>query len=315
MYRKLYRLIRYVVYGCLLGFVISWSVILTVDNSSVVDPNTGFPLTLTGAYVLNSPKICSDIPTVKALVVVHTAAHHFTRRHNIRSTFGSRDLFKEVRVVFLLGLVNDVKIREFIKQEHIKYGDTVQGNFIDSYHNLTHKGVMGLRWITEHCSNVKYVVKIDDDVIFDMWRFLDYFDPLTIGGNIFCNVEKISLIIRKGKWKLDNQIFSKNWLWPWPYCPGFIVILSGDVIQPLFEAAHMTPFIWIDDAYLFGYLPSRARGIKLQDFPKRLRCTSGIRGGECLIQYEGNCPYMGVTIPERQYQIYWNVIKKRNNKI
>ncbi|XP_050405722.1 UDP-GalNAc:beta-1,3-N-acetylgalactosaminyltransferase 1-like, partial [Patella vulgata] len=160
----------------------------------------------------------------------------------------------EVRVVFLLGLVNDTKIQEYIQQEHIKYCDTVQGNFIDSYHNLTHKGVMGLRWITEHCSNVKYVVKVDDDVIFDMWRFLNYLGSFSEGGSILCDVINYGWIFRKGKWELDNEIFSHNWLWPWPYCRGFIVILTGDVIQPLFEAANTTPFIWIDDAYLFGYL-------------------------------------------------------------
>ncbi|XP_055957205.1 beta-1,3-galactosyltransferase 1 [Patella vulgata] len=327
MANKLFRVFGYVVCGGLVGIFIVWckdggrdrTPLSVFGNSSgMTDINANesarFPLTLDGDYILNSPKLCSDIPTVKALVVVHTAVHHFTRRHNIRSTFGSRDLFKEVRVVFLLGLVNDVKIQESIQREHIKYGDTVQGNFIDSYHNLTHKGVMGLRWITEHCSNVKYVVKVDDDVIFDMWRFLNYFGSFSKGRSIFCNVIKNGWIFRKGKWKLDNEIFYDRKRWPWPYCPGFVVILSGDVIKPLFEAAYMTPYIWIDDVYLYGYLPFQARGINIQNFPKHHGCSSGKRSHECLLKNGDNCTHMAVNVPENKYQMYWNLIKKRNKK-
>ena len=51
-----------------------------------------------------------------------------------------------------------------IKEENYLHGDLVQGNFIDSYRNLTHKGVMGLRSVTENCEQAQFIVKIDDDM-------------------------------------------------------------------------------------------------------------------------------------------------------
>ncbi len=59
------------------------------------------------------------------------------------------------------------------------YGDLVQENFIDSYRNLTLKTLMGIRWASIHCSNAKFVVKIDDDVIINPFYLLNYLDNVT----------------------------------------------------------------------------------------------------------------------------------------
>ena len=53
--------------------------------------------------------------------------------------------------------------QSYIKEEFDKYGDTVQGNFIDSYQNLTHKAVLGLRWLSQFCPEAAYAIKADDD--------------------------------------------------------------------------------------------------------------------------------------------------------
>ena len=51
-----------------------------------------------------------------------------------------------------------------------------QGNFLDTYKNLTYKHMMGYKWLHRHCPNQpKYVVKADDDVfveIFHLYHFV-----------------------------------------------------------------------------------------------------------------------------------------------
>ncbi|ESO95908.1 hypothetical protein LOTGIDRAFT_96510, partial [Lottia gigantea] len=200
--------------------------------------------------------ICPRDRYVTALVLVHTAAQHFERRRNIRSTYGSKKLFlpTEVRVVFLVGIVQNLKIQEKIQEEHTQYGDIIQGQFIDTYHNLTNKGIMGFRWILNYCNNVDYVIKVDDDVIFDMWRFLDNLEAFNSTRSMFCTPIYDGQIFRDGKWTVPESQFVGVTNWPWTYCQGFVVIMTGDVIRELFHAAHVTPFLWIDDVYLFGYL-------------------------------------------------------------
>ena len=60
--------------------------------------------------------------------------------------------------------------------EFERYEDLVQGNFIDSYKNLTLKAVLGLRWLSQYCSDAPFAIKTDDDTflnIFEMVRLME----------------------------------------------------------------------------------------------------------------------------------------------
>jgi len=62
-----------------------------------------------------------------------------------------------------------------INAEFKKHGDLVQGSFIDSYKNLTLKAVLGLRWMSQYCSEAPFAIKTDDDTflnIFEMVRLM-----------------------------------------------------------------------------------------------------------------------------------------------
>jgi beta-1,3-galactosyltransferase 1 len=53
-------------------------------------------------------------------------------------------------VIFLLGSVLDPMLQYQIEEENKKFKDIVQGQFIDSYRNLTNKGVSLLRTLTDY---------------------------------------------------------------------------------------------------------------------------------------------------------------------
>ena len=55
-------------------------------------------------------------------------------------------------------------------KENIQYADIVQGNFVDSYHNLSYKATMGNLWVSEFCEQAEFVVKADDDVFIDIFE-------------------------------------------------------------------------------------------------------------------------------------------------
>ncbi|KAL3216326.1 hypothetical protein MRX96_051211 [Rhipicephalus microplus] len=72
-------------------------------------------------------------------------------------------------VVFLLGATPYQEVQRKVSAEHDIYGDVVQGDFVDSYENLTYKSVMLLRLAREKCSDTDFVLKIDDDVLLSVW--------------------------------------------------------------------------------------------------------------------------------------------------
>ena len=230
---------------------------------------TSFPVTVQeNMYLINSKNICSKVKNLLFLVLVHTSTVNFQRRNNIRETWANSNLFQNysMRIVFLLGKPKKDSTQALIDHESVLHGDIVQGNFIDDYHNLTHKGVLGLRWVTENCRQAKAIVKVDDDVFLNIFKLMD--DMVTeysnISRKILCPVRPkgTSEIQRKsGKWKVDDREFFNMTHFPVTYCNGFFAVVTGDIIPELYEAAKVTPFFWVDDVYIFGLLPDKVGNI------------------------------------------------------
>ena len=64
------------------------------------------------------------------------------------------------RWVFLVGLPANDNMQMRLRNESATYGDIVQQNFVDSYRNLTFKTLMGLEYVTKHCDQAKYILKV-----------------------------------------------------------------------------------------------------------------------------------------------------------
>ncbi|XP_048240239.1 UDP-GlcNAc:betaGal beta-1,3-N-acetylglucosaminyltransferase 7-like [Haliotis rufescens] len=129
--------------------------------------------------------------------------------------------------------------------ENRMYGDVVQGNYLDSYRNLTLKVVSGLCWITQFCFNVRVVAKIDDDTFVDTVKVLKVLIPFLQEHRdvLLCSQSGSALILREGNGVCLNI--------------GFGVFMRGDMIGRLYKAATFSPFLWVDDVYFSGVLPSR----------------------------------------------------------
>ena len=93
---------------------------------------------------------------------------------NIRSTWG-RPLIPNVktRLAFLLGenIKNDretseknisgstevSELQKEIERENSEHHDIIQGDFVDTYRNLSYKNIMGKLWVSEFCKQVSFL--------------------------------------------------------------------------------------------------------------------------------------------------------------
>lgn len=236
----------------------------------------------------------------------------------MRRTFAAKFLFTKVHqaIVFLLGLTNDPVTTARIQQEAIMYGDIVQGDFVDSYHNLTHKGVMGYRWITENCPQAKFIVKIDDDVFLNPFKLVnDFFPKLDYknGRQLACQVrpKNTSPIVRgKSKWKVAEEEFKGLKYYPIPYCNGYFVIITSDLIEPMLRAVRKNPFFWVDDVYLFGLLPATVGNVTFINISKNLTLKFDL-GNDCYAKNGLNCTLLGVAQWKNGRETtLWNMVMK-----
>ena len=239
------------------------------NSKALPEKKTLYPLTLTSPYLINNASVCSNAKKLDFIVVVHTSTDHFSRRRIIRETWANKNIFKTngSRIVFLCGRPYKQKLQTMIENESSVYGDIVQGDFRDSYHNLTHKGVMAYRWVSEHCLNVDMVLKVDDDMFVNIFHLLEYHLPVYRNSSrlISCHVRPkgTSPIARKGsKWTVQPDQFKNMTHYPVTYCNGYFVLMTPDIIKEMYLAAFWTPFFWVDDVYLYGMLPFKAGKIR-----------------------------------------------------
>ncbi|XP_012937649.1 beta-1,3-galactosyltransferase 1 [Aplysia californica] len=285
-------------------------------NDSSLTNDAYYPGKRVGKYIMVNPDLCRDANKIDVIIIVHTAPANLDKRQRIRDSFAKQSNFLpfQVRVAFLLGLTSNKTLERVLWFEHTTYNDTVMGNFKDDYHNLTLKGVMGYRWISEHCANSRFVLKIDDDVLINMYKLLYSFLNHMNGKrkSIFCNLwhKNTMPILRTGKWRVDPHVFSHKQTFPYDYCSGFVVIMTSDLMRPLYEAAQTTPFFWIDDVYLFGMLPSVVGGVTYYNYALDKNMTLNDKVAiNCTTQQGPRCPIFATFISNQAYWPYWELIK------
>lgn len=101
----------------------------------------------------------------KLLILVKSNSTHFKERERTRKTWKYSKFFNfSTVIVFELGSQDSEDIQEQIFKEAIRNDDILQGNFIDAYHNLTLKSIMGIQWASQFCSEAHFVLIIDDNI-------------------------------------------------------------------------------------------------------------------------------------------------------
>ena len=235
---------------------------------------TSNPVPRNITFIKNPANICKDSTDLKYIAYIHTSPENTIRRGNVRRTWGNRELFHDgrLKVVFMVGIAPNAEHEEVLDKEHEKYKDIVQGDFLDDYHNLTLKGIMGLKWVSEFCPTANFAIKADDDAFIDIFHLIDLIeyqkDPNRL---ILCARWDPSPILRDpaSKWYVKSSDFPGQKAYP-QYCSGITYVLSNDIIPELLQKSYSTPFFWVDDVYITGILTAKVQRLNYVNFSKNV---------------------------------------------
>ncbi|XP_060562194.1 beta-1,3-galactosyltransferase 1-like [Ruditapes philippinarum] len=231
--------------------------------------NPKYALTINSSYLIENPNLCKRALNFSVLVIVNSATDNFERRQAIRATWTNDSYYHhlgKVKVMFLLGKPLNNIVQEMIKRESEAYADILQGDFVDTYFNLTHKGVMSFKWIQESCRNPKHILKVDDDILVNMFLYFEHIQntPKVRDANVYCHYGT-SPVVRKQsiKWYISDNHFRgvKYYL---NFCRGKFVSMTNDIIPSLYLSASKTPFFKLDDVLLYGYVMHNIPSLKYE---------------------------------------------------
>lgn len=223
-------------------------------------------------FIYNLPNKCKDengspVP-VFLLVVIKSITAQFDRRQSIRVTWGDENQIPGVSIkrIFLLARSNDLHKEALLAEEAAEYQDIVQGDFVDSFRNLTVKDIMFLRYMITNCGQTKYIFKGDDDVFVNIRNIIDYLYslPKEKSANLFAGsvlYPSPRITDPKSKYYVSSNLWKEKY-YP-PYVSGGGFVMSSLIAKKIFEVIKVTPIIPIDDAFMGVCL--KKLGVKPQD--------------------------------------------------
>ncbi|XP_077492269.1 beta-1,3-galactosyltransferase 1-like [Amblyomma americanum] len=164
------------------------------------------------------------------------------------------------KLLFLLGESGDEVLQRRLLEEHKIHGDILQGQFADSYENLTYKTVMLVRWASTFCGEAEFVMKIDDDVLLSVWDLAVALKRLrgvnrTMWGRLYHGFKPIRE--RTSKWYVSKENYAPD-IYP-DFLSGTGYLISADCIPFLAKATYDQPFYILEDVYLTGFIGERMK--------------------------------------------------------
>lgn len=176
-----------------------------------------------------------------------------------------------IKRVFLLADSQNKYYEPLLQEEFNEYHDILQGDFIDSFRNLTLKDIMFLNWQQVYCPSVQFIFKGDDDVFVNIFNVLKYIESQNtetqrnlFTGSVLYPSPRITN--PKSKYYVSSNLWSEKY-YP-PYVSGGGFIMSSYIAAQIFEVMKILPIIPIDDAFVgiclekIGINPINHKGFK-----------------------------------------------------
>lgn len=216
-------------------------------------------------FLLNSD-VCNESEDTKSgsnsrlLVIVTSHPGHVSLRQAFRNALPQSVLQKfGVRRLFLLARINPHQTnylqvdQSVVDAEHERFRDIVQGDFIESYKNLSYKHIMGLKHAVNYCSRAQYILKMDDDIavdIFQIWKHVKQqnLSGLAVSGAVMTGAELEPLRDKSSKWFVSPEDYALE-RYP-PFLSGWAYITTVVAAKEIVERSESSPYFWIDDVYV-----------------------------------------------------------------
>ena len=234
------------------------------QNSNVV-PNDD----RTFLFSINPYNACAKNSSVSGnelwdmVILVVSGVRNFMRRDAIRNTWGSNVDVKNVKVLFLVGVDRVTSFRVEVAKESQLYGDIIQVDIGDNYTNLTSKSIAMLQWINDYCSNLKYLMKADDDVFVNLNLLLPLLHNFAKSeASLLCHVFQNAPPDRNKNSKYYTPIEEYPERFFPTYCSGVAYIIKSNVVAELHKASLQAKYLTMEDVFLTGIVANQI-GISL----------------------------------------------------
>ncbi|PIO64907.1 N-acetyllactosaminide 3-alpha-galactosyltransferase [Teladorsagia circumcincta] len=173
-------------------------------------------------------------------VIVHTRADDRLTREKWRSTYGQLQHQFNFNIIFVTGLSQRESLNNELRTEAATHGDILQGHFIDSYRNLTMKNVAALRYVAAVCPTVQAVVKLDDDVAWNIQNTKRIVDDAIRDQRIYCPLH------------VSMKEYSETH-YP-PHCSGLAYAMPRSAYFSILGAVNKERYFWVTQTLLGGCL-------------------------------------------------------------
>uniref|UniRef100_A0A8D0EG45 Hexosyltransferase n=1 Tax=Salvator merianae TaxID=96440 RepID=A0A8D0EG45_SALMN len=213
-------------------------------------------------YLINHRKKCLR-QDVLLLLFVKSSPENRYRRDTIRKTWGNEKYVRyylkgNIKTLFVLGKPSNStqrdEIQKKLEMEDELYQDLIQQDFLDTFHNLTHKLLLQFSWVNKFCPHAKFVMSADDDIFIHMPNLVTYLQHLAQirAQNLWIGrVHRGSPPVRDKK----SKYYVPYEMYPWPaypdYTAGAAYVISGDVAAKIYTASQtLNSSLYIDDVFM-----------------------------------------------------------------
>jgi hypothetical protein len=114
---------------------------------------------------------------------------------------------------------------------------------------------MAWKWISNNCKQAKFILKLDDDTIPNMFIILEFIkylneNQLKLKNSYFCEVLKNPVVDRNQNYKYGTSCNEYNRVYYKSYCCGQANIITPDLIPVLYNSTFKAKDFWVDDVYV-----------------------------------------------------------------
>lgn len=125
------------------------------------------------------------------------------KRHRIRATWANtsqlNDPDYDLKVFFVVGWWNkDPAVNKQLAEEASVYNDIIQEDFIEDYQNMTTKVLGSFKFVSKQCSNVDFVLRINDDMVPNIKRLVKFLKAIKTENQQVNNLAIGNLLCPKG---------------------------------------------------------------------------------------------------------------------
>ncbi|CAG2120226.1 unnamed protein product, partial [Medioppia subpectinata] len=115
-----------------------------------------------------------------------------------------------------------------------------------------------MKWLTDRCSKVKYVLKVDDDMFVNMQHITDFSETRNFNKCIIGKLAKKWKPHRNtnNKWYVPSRAFNGTTFPTFATGPAYMI--SGDAAQPLYETSIKERPMYLEDVYMTGIVAEKA---------------------------------------------------------